>query len=310
MIKFSLYATVCFLCIFLCGCQNQQLYKDSQVMMGTFVEVTSPDKEAAGIVFSEIKRIEGLLSKYNPDSEVSRLNKSGRLTVSPDTFYIIKKSKAFWQVTDGAFDITVAPLVDLWGFTEKSFHKPDDAQIKKALGFVGSDKIILTENNNVVEFMLSGMKIDLGAIAKGYALDCAVKKLRAAGINSCLINAGGQVYALGDKFGRPWRIAVKDPRSSGINGSLELKDKSAATSGDYEQFFLKGNKRYGHILNPKTGYPADSRVISVTVIAPDGLTADALSTAIFVLGKAGGEALARKFKDTEVKITEEKGNDE
>jgi thiamine biosynthesis lipoprotein len=290
----------------LSGCQNKQLYRDNRVMMGTIIEVTSPEKKAPAIVFNEIKRIEDLLSRYKADSEVSRLNRSGKLKVSPDTFYIIKKSKEFWQASNGAFDITVAPLVDLWGFTDKKYHLPSQDEINPIMNLVGSDKIILQENDNVIEFGVAGMKIDLGGIAKGYALDCAADKLRKAGIKSCLINAGGQVYCLGDKFGNPWRIAMVDPSGKGFAGVLGLKNKSASTSGDYEQFFIKDNKRYAHILDPKTGSPADSGVAAVTVVAKDGLTADALSTAIFVLGKEKGKALAKRFPGTEVKIIERK----
>ncbi len=288
----------------ICGCQSRQLYKDNRVMMGTFVEVVSADKRAGGIVFEEISRIDGLLSKYKEASDVSRLNKDGSLAVSPDTFYIIEKAKEFCQVTEGAFDVTVAPLVDLWGFTDKKYSIPAEEKIKEALALVGSDKIILHNNDNVIEFKTSGMKIDLGAIAKGYAVDCAVKKLKEAGIKSCLVNAGGQVYALGDKFGRPWAVAVRDPRKEGFVDRLELKNRAVATSGDYEQYFFKDNKRYAHILDPRTGYPVDSGVASVTVTAPDGLTADALSTAIFVLGKEKGAALARSFTGVEVRIIE------
>jgi thiamine biosynthesis lipoprotein len=270
--------------------------------MGTFIQVISPDKEAAGIVFSEIQRIESLLSKYKEDSEVVRLNRSGKLKVSPETFYIIKKSREFWELTGGAFDITVGPLADIWGFASKEYTLPQDAQIQDALMLVGSDKIILHEADSVVEFNIPGMKIDLGAIAKGYALDCAAEKLKEKNIKSCLINAGGQVSCLGDKFGKPWRIAVKGPRGKGVAGYLELKGGSAATSGDYEQYFVKGNKRYGHIFDPRTGYPAQAQVSSVTVVAASGLTADALSTAIFVLGKDKAQELMKKFPQAKVNL--------
>lgn len=290
------------LTILLCGCSNQQLYKDKQIMMGTFVEVVSSDKRAAHIAFGEIKRIEGLLSKYNPESEIAKLNKSGKLKVSADTFYIIKKAKEFWQLSGGAFDISVAPLADLWGFSDKKFVLPKREEIKKILSLVGSDKIILTDKDNVVEFKLPGMKIDLGAIAKGYAVDCAVNKLKEAGIKNCLINAGGQIYCLGSRFGRAWTIAIRDPHKAGIIDYLELKDKAVATSGDYEQYFTRDNKRYSHIFDPQSGYPADSGVVSVTVVSQEGLAADALSTSIFVLGKAKGMELARKFPGVEVKI--------
>ncbi len=273
--------------------------------MGTAIEVISPDPKAAKIVFAEMRRIENLLSKYNPESEVAKLNQSGSLKTSAETFYIIKKAKEFCEKSGGAFDITVAPLMDLWGFTNKQYNVPSEAEIINTLAFVGADKIILKDFNNVIQFKLSGSKIDLGGIAKGYALDCAVKKLKEAGINNCLINAGGQVYCLGSNGSRPWKVAVTSPRGKNLVDYLELKDKSVATSGDYEQYFIKDKKRYSHILNPKTGYPASSGVSSVTVIADNALTADALATAIFVLGKDKGERLVKQFNGVEAKIIEE-----
>jgi len=307
-IKFLiLFSVICALYSVLSGCQSPHLYKDTQALMGTFVEVISPNKDAAPIVFGEMKRLDGLLSKYNEDSEISRLNKAGELKVSPDTFYILQKSKQFWQLSQGAFDVTVGPLSDLWGFTDKKYNLPKNKEIEKNMALVGSDKIIFKVGDNAVKFKLFGMKVDLGAIGKGYAIDCAVKKLREGGVKSCLINAGGQIYCLGDNYGKPWRIAVQSPRGRGFTDYLELKDQSIATSGDYEQYFIKDNKRYSHILNPKTGFPAKSNIESVTVVASSALTADALSTSIFVMGKENGMELANKFKNVKVKITE--GND-
>ena len=287
-----------------CPFKEKQLYRDNRLLMGTFWEVSSPDKRAGAIVFSEVSRIEQLLSKYIPTSEISQLNRLGKLKVSPDTFYIIKKSQEYSLLTQGAFDITVAPLVDLWGFTNQDFQVPSVDKIQAVLKLVGSDKIILQVKDNVVEFKIQGTKIDLGGIAKGYALDCAVKKLKAKRISSCLINAGGQVYALGDKFGKPWKIAIAGARKSEIAGTLELKNKSVSTSGDYQQYFLVGQQRYCHIINPKTGYPAETGIASVTVIADSGLEADALSTAAFVLGKEKTKEMAAKFSHLEIKFTE------
>jgi len=294
-----------YLVLTLCGCQNKELYKDNRVMMGTFVEVISPDPRAPQIVFAEIKKIEDLVSKYSPNSEISRLNKTGELEASPDTFYLIQKAGEFWQASDGAFDITVGPLMDLWGFTDKNYQVPDDKDIKKTLDLVGFDKISFDNSKNMVKFNVSGMKVDLGGIAKGYAVDKAVNKLIAEGIKSCLINAGGQVICLGDKFGKPWRVMIKNPLGEAPSSYLlEIKNMSISTSGDYEQFFLKDNKRYSHIMDPKTGYPVQNNIASVTVIARDGVTSDALSTSIFVLGKEKGEELVKKFPGVEVKIIE------
>ena len=291
--------------IFFIGCQGQPLlHRETRVLMGTYVEVSSDDKRAAGIVFDEIKRVERLLSKYDRHSEVSQFNKLGIISAGPDLYFLLTKAKEYWFASDGAFDITVGPLMDLWGFTSKQFAQPPDAQIREALKLVGANKIIFHPSNNVVEFNVPGMEIDLGAIGKGYAVDCAVKALRAAGVRSCLINAGGQVYCLGMNAGKPWRVAIRDPRGRDLHGYLDIVDRSVATSGDYEQYFTVGNKRFSHIMDPKTGYPSESGVISATVIADDGLTADFLATSILVMGKERGMALLQRFAGVEVKIIE------
>lgn len=305
--KIKKATTLVLLCCFvLVGCQDKKMYKDTRVLMGTFVTVTSPFAGAKEIVFAEIKRISDSLSKYKTDSEISILNRTGKLSVSPDTYYIIKKAKQFWLSSDGAFDITIGPLVDLWGFTDKKYRVPSDEEIKNTLPKVGLDKIILNDSDNLVEFKVPGMKIDLGAIAKGYAVDSAVKKLKEKGVKSCLINAGGQIHCLGDNYGRPWTVGVKNPKGKGILRYLKLKDMAVATSGDYEQCFINTKKRYAHLFNPETGYPAESGVISVTIIASEGLTCDALSTASFVLGKKGAEDLIKKFPGVSAIILEEK----
>ena len=305
VIDYWLLFGVCLLVIGIYGCQNKPPYKETRLAMGTFVEVISPQKEAARIVFDEIKRIEELLSKYNPNSEISRLNREGRIKASPETFYIIKKSKEFWQLSEGAFDISIGPLMDLWGFSDKKYRLPPDEEIARTLKLVGADKIILRENEFVVELKIPGMILDLGGIAKGYAVDCAVKKLKESGVQSCLINAGGNIYALGSNYGHPWKVAIKNPRGGGtLQDYINLSDIAVATSGDYEQYFNAGKKRYAHIFNPKTGYPTQSGLASVTVVAPDATTADALSTAIFVLGKQKGETLLKNFPGVKAKIIE------
>lgn len=290
---------------FFSGCQGRPLYKENRILMGTFVDVSSTNKDAPEIAFREIARIEALLSKYIDTSEISRLNKTGYLKASPETFYIIKRSKEFWSSSAGAFDISVGPLLDLWGFSAKNYYVPTEEEIRAALQKVGSDKIILDEKNFVVQFKVPGMKLDLGAIAKGYAVDCAVAKLKENGITSGLVNAGGNIYGLGDKAGKPWTIGIRDPKDRAkASGYLYLRDNAVATSGNYEQFFIRNGRRYCHILNPKTGHPVDSDMEAVTVIAPDALTADALSTSVFVLGKGKGRALAKKFSGVEIRIAE------
>lgn len=282
------------------GCQSQRLYKDTRALLGTFVEVISPYREAPGIVFLEMQRVDNLLSKYNPISEVAKLNREGILKASPETYYVIKQSVAFYQMTQGAFDITIGPLLDLWGFTDNKYNVPSKTKIRETLKIVGSDKIILDANDLEIKFKFPGMKIDLGGIAKGFALDCAVRKLREANINSCLINAGGQVYALGDRFNKPWRIALQNPKKEGGFSILELKNQSAATSSNNKSYFVLDGKRYGHLINPNTGYPVESNLASITVVATQGLIADALSTSIFILGQEDKETLLKNFKDVRI----------
>ncbi|MFH0826304.1 MAG: FAD:protein FMN transferase [Candidatus Omnitrophota bacterium] len=279
------------------GCQpSQPLYKERRLSMGTFVQVMAKNKEAAEIVFKELQRIEDLLSKYKPESEVSRLNEARELKVSDETFYVIKKAVAFWQASRGAFDITVGPLMDLWGFTTGELTVPDHDQIAKSLKGVGSNKIYMNKTDNVIKFLNSGMKIDLGGIGKGYAIDCAVKKLEQSKFDTCLINVGGNVYGMGKKFGQSWRVAIQNPNQPGTVEQFNLTNQCVATAGAYEQG--------GHIMDPRTGYPADAGLSSVTIIAPDCLTADALSTAIFVLGKEKGEALLKKFPNVKARLIE------
>ena len=279
--------------------------RQTRVLMGTFVQVLSNEPRAFEVVFSEIERLESLLSKYRPESEISRLNAAKKMQVSKEVFQLLKKAVEFCQLTDGAFDITVGSLMDVWGFTDKAFVVPDDSKIRQALGGVGCGKIILNEETKVVEFSNPAVKLDLGGIAKGYALDCAVEKLRQAGIKNCLINAGGQVYALGRNLGKKWRVGIRCGAGEKRCGVLEVEDCSVATSADYEQFFLRGKKRYGHIMNPKTGYPADSGIASVTVVAKEGAVADALATAIFVLGREKAKKVLRNFPDAKAIIFEQ-----
>jgi len=273
-------------------------------MMGTFVEVISPDERSPAIAFEEIKRIESLLSKYDERSEIYRLNKNGKVTASQETWHIMQKAREFWNNSNGAFDVTVGPLMNIWGFTNTQYTVPKKQEIAKALRRVGMDKIIFHKNNNVIEFTIRGMSVDLGAIAKGFAIDSAIKKIKAAGVKNCLINAGGDIYCVGKKFGRPWKVAVQNPRGRSFLRTLRLENSAIATSGDYEQYFKHGEEVFSHILDPATGAPAQSGLISVTVVAQDCLTADALATSILVLGRQKGTEMIKKYPPAKACIVE------
>lgn len=228
---------------------------------------------------------------------------------------LVVDSLKYYRLSDGAFDITISPVVNIWKNEIKAVQAgkvpvslPSSSEIDMKLELVGSDKISVDAKTSMVEFKQPGMAIDLGGIAKGYTVDKAVECLKNSGITSAFVNLGGNIYCLGKKGNRKWRIAVRNPRDfSQILYPLELENQAVATSGDYEQFFILEGKRYSHIIDPRTGYPVDNVNISVTVIADTATAADAMSTTIFVLGKEKGEALADSMTEIrEVKIIEQK----
>ncbi|MCX7927593.1 MAG: FAD:protein FMN transferase [Candidatus Omnitrophica bacterium] len=292
--KYSLIFLFLFSAFIFKGCQAP-LYRETQLLMGTFVEVISTDPRAANIVFSEIRHIEKLLSVYDPNSQISQLNQKGKLTVSPQTYKLLKKAKEFWQNSEGAFDISVGPLMDLWGFRNRDFRIPSEEEIKTARQKVGMDKIIFQDATNMIELTVPGMQLDCGGIAKGYAVDCAVQKLRRENIKSCLINAGGDIYCLGSRGRTAWKVAIQRPDKKAILKVIFVKDKAVATSGNSEQFFIAEGQIYSHIIDPCSGYPVKTAFSSVTVTSNDCMTADFLATAAFVLGKDKAELLASKY---------------
>ncbi|MEW6009524.1 MAG: FAD:protein FMN transferase [Candidatus Omnitrophota bacterium] len=299
--KLNLIITI-FISLFVSGCSQENFLTRTKFFMGTIVEVTVPNQEAAKIVFDEFKALEEKLSHFNPNSEIAKLNTQGEIAADPQLVRLIKKSLEVSKASSGAFDVSCAPLVDIWKKAIQEKKEPNKLDIKKALSLVGWQNIYLDKQSGIIK-LKKGMKIDLGAIAKGFAVDEAITKLKEAGVKSALINAGGNSYCLGTKAGRPWNIGLINPRKTNeIIKTFSLSDKAIATSGDYEQFFISNNKRYSHIINPHSGYPVENGICSVTVVAQDATTADALSTAIFVLGEEKGMKLAKEFKATDVKI--------
>ncbi|MDD5654488.1 MAG: FAD:protein FMN transferase [Candidatus Omnitrophica bacterium] len=279
--------------LFLCGCGQEHLYRSRQTVMGYYVEVVSPDKRAGKIVFSEIKRAGGLLSSSGLNSEILRLNRQGWYKASPEILYVIKKAGQFWKESWRAFDITTGPLADLWGFGGKSYRVPSSEETRAALTKIGFDKVQISDN--IIKFSAAGVRLDLGNFARGYAIDSAVDKLKKAGIKSALISVDGDIYCLGDKKGKPWKVAIQDPAGKKVIGCLYLRSKAVSTYGVSGQYFVYQGARYGNIFNPRTGKPAYSGINSVTVIASDSMTADALAVSAYILGKDKGRELARKF---------------
>ncbi|MBN3038907.1 MAG: FAD:protein FMN transferase [Candidatus Omnitrophica bacterium] len=284
--------------------------------MGTIVEITVADKEKPRRIvnetiskaFAEMTRVEELLSKFNPDSDISKINAWAQkypVKVNPETIYLLGQAKRFSQLTDGAFDITVEPLLELWGYCARDKGRiPPKKQIEETLNITGYKKIAISQEDNTVLLPHQDMSIALGGIAKGYAVDKAIEILKGEGIKNALVNAGGDIYALGKRSKtRKWRVAVQHPRKAdAILTVLEVEDEAIATSGDYQRFFEVNGNRYSHIIDPKTGYPCENVPASVTILAKDCLSADTLATSIFVLGPQKGLNLVEELNNTEALI--------
>ncbi|MFH0860194.1 MAG: FAD:protein FMN transferase [Candidatus Altiarchaeota archaeon] len=294
------------------GCvQHQEEIKETRALLGTTVTITvmSADPAAArnaiNLAFSEIERIEMLLSNYRNTSEVSKLNREGKIeNASPDLIVNLEMADYYSNLSGGAFDITVQPILDLYGRTYNiEGRPPTEEEIGEARELIDYRNIRVDGRN--VRFAKDGMSVTLGGIATGYAVDRAVEVLKDNGIEHALINAGGDIRALGSKDSLPWTIALQDPRNkTNYVTMMRLNNQSVTTSGDYERYFVE--KKVHHIIDPKTGYSAMG-VISVTIVADEAIDADALATAVFVLGPEEGLALVENLTNIEgLLITENK----
>jgi thiamine biosynthesis lipoprotein len=247
-------------------------------------------------VHAEAIKIDALMSLYRPDSELVALNaRSGAaVPVSAEMFEVLAAAAHYARLSDGAFDVTAQPLVDLWGFYRQDrTSTPTQAEIDALLPRVGHDRVALDARGAAVT-LEPGTHLDLGGIAKGYAVDLAIGALRKRGVTAALVNLGGNIGVLGQRpDGKPWTVGIQHPRDNRLMGTIRFKRGAVATSGDYDRYFESGGKRYGHILDPRTGWPVDG-IASVTVVAPNATAADALSTAAFVLGPEHGIALLNR----------------
>ncbi len=279
-----------------------QLFSRSRPAMGTVftIYLYASDQQQASTqfeaAFEEIERLEEALSNYRSSSELSRINRLAAheaVTTDPEVFQLIKRSLEYSRQTDGAFDITVGPLMRAWGFFRGKGHYPTAAELAQARTSVGWKNVILDPVARTVRFTTPGVELDLGAIGKGYTVDRVVAILEDTGITSALVDAGSStLYALGAPPGQAgWTVRVPQPadRTKTLKKVL-LRDQSLSTSGSYEKFFRLNGRTYCHIMDPRTGRPVEG-VLQTTVIAPDGITTDALSTSTFVMGPAAGKKL-------------------
>ncbi|MBF0162448.1 MAG: FAD:protein FMN transferase [Magnetococcales bacterium] len=311
-----------------------QLHLHTRLLMGTLVNLTigsvprSQADQAAQQAFAEMVRIEEVMSSHRSDSEVSRINQVSRETwqpVSGELGLLLRQGLQVTTLSQGAFAMGLEPLTRLWGFSGNppATQPPPSADLARwlqaypssgaiELRYLGEGAAALQESDQStlqVRLKTQSVGLDLGAIAKGYAVDRAVAILQQAGIKDAVVDAGGNLRIIGSKEGKPWRIGVQSPRQqdqvvavSQLSGNMAM-----VTSGDYERFFLYEGKRYHHIIDPGTGLPARSGLSSVTVQAPDATTADALSTALFVLGAEKGLSLLSHFPGSAALLITEEG---
>jgi thiamine biosynthesis lipoprotein len=291
--------------LFSCSSSSERIFKETRPSMYTIVSITVVSRtddqaqKAINASYVELDRLAALLNFYSNTSEISAINQyAGEkpVKVSADTLDIIVKAIYASDMTDGAFDVTVGPLVKLWDIQNKVI--PDQKSIEERLKIVGYKSIVLDKAASTVFLKLKGAQIDLGGIIKGYAVDKVVEVLRQNGIRSGIVAVGGEIRSLGKKpDGTSWVVGVQNPRQKGTDdeviATVELSDKALSTSGDYIRYFEKDGVRYHHLLDPKTGYPS-RQCGSVTIVADDNATADSFSK-LFVLGPEKGLAIAKKL---------------
>lgn len=251
-------------------------------------------------VAARLEGLDNLFSTYRPDSEVSRFNAQPGVEwfgVSPDFLAVLEQSVSVSQLTGGAFDATVGPLVVLWGFGagETSERIPDPEEVGRLLQATGSGHLQWRESPPAVRRTRLGVRLDFSAIAKGYAVDRIWELLSEAGLQDYLVEVGGEVRTRGRPAdGRDWSIGIENPDGSGVAGAVPLRDAAIATSGDYRNFFEHEGRRYSHVIDPRTGWPVAHDLASVTVVSPTAARADALATALLVLGPVAGLELAER----------------
>ena len=290
----------CFLIILsvlMIACGNQKEYLYTKFLVGGQCEIRfylNNEKAAKKIISEmeqELARIDSLLNRFSDKSLVSELNRTFMVQAPKDIIYLFVLCDSISRLTDGLFDISIAPLVKIWGFYKHEYLNPDTAEIEIMKQLVNYEKIQIKADSVMIS---KNMEVDLGGIAQGYAADRVAGILERHHVRSALINIAGEIVAIGQSpKGRPWRIGIKNPRGDGALEIVELEDGALSTSGDYEKFFILDGKKYPHIINPLTGFPALD-FASVTVFAESASFADAIATAIAIMGPQRG----MKFLDS------------
>ena len=265
-------------------------------------------EESLKAVRNEAVRLEELLSRFIPGSEISNINRSAGIKcerLSSDTYEVLSRAIEFSRYCQGLFDVTIGPLVTLWNNGKDTCKPPEDSKIRQVLPLVDYTGLLLDPGKKTAGLQRIGQSIDLGGIGKGFAGDKFLEVFKKYGVSSAFTNIGGNVVALGTKpDGSPWRVGIRHPRQeNSLIGFVSVADKAVVTSGDYQRYFIGSNgKRYHHIIDPSTGYPAESGLISVTIVADSSMDADALSTILFAAGMEKGLSLLERLNGTEAII--------
>jgi thiamine biosynthesis lipoprotein len=300
-------------CLHSAAVQAEWLYRE-EAIMGTrcAVELWATDNAAgqAAIeaVLADMRRIDALMSTYKPDSEISRVNANAEreaVPVTAELFGLLQTAQQYSALSKGAFDITYASVGYLYDY--RAHHHPDQAAIAAALPSVDYRQLKLDTEKRTVAFGKPGMRIDLGGIAKGYAVDRGIELLKARGFTHAMVNAGGDTRVSGDRFGKPWVVGIRHPdHKDEVVLRIPLVDAAFSTSGDYERFFDEGGVRYHHIIDPKTGQSPHA-VRSVTIIASNATRTDGLSKTVFILGPKGGLDFINSLPDADAIVIEADG---
>jgi len=285
--------------------------KREEAIMGTAITVElwsehrSAGESAIDAVMAEMHRIDRAMSPHKPDSELSRINRDAAIRpvpLSAEMARLLDRANDFATLSGGAFDISYAAVGQLYDYRQRT--RPSDAALAHARTLVGYRGLILDMAARTLRFEREGMRIDLGGFAKGHAIDNAAQILRHRGIRHAMVSAGGDSRVIGDRRGRPWTIGVRDPRRPGeVAALLPLEDTSISTSGDYERYFEADGERFHHLIDPATGRSPRS-VHSVTVLAEDGLTTEALSKCVFVLGVEKGLRLIESQRGVDAVVVD------
>jgi thiamine biosynthesis lipoprotein len=287
--------------------------RDTRAIMGTEVSVQLWDEDGGGAaaveaVFEEFNRIDRLMSTYKEDSRISLVNREAASRPVPagkELFDLVVRSLDMSVLTRGAFDITFDSVGQFYDFREH--RRPDAETIAKEVKLIDYRLVETNPKDHSIRFLQEGVRINLGGIAKGYAVERGAEILRERGIRHAVVSAGGDSRLVGDRRGKPWVVGVQDPRKEGVVAvRIPLEDEAISTSGDYERFFIEDGKRYHHIIEPSTGEPA-AGVHSATIVGPDGVITDGLSTSVFIMGVEEGLQLIATLPDYEAIVIDSEG---